>query len=48
MNRRASLYIKDIIDAIQKINSFITDMDFANFQDDDRTSSAVIRKIEIS
>lgn len=41
------LYLRDIIDAMHAIESFVKDMDFAAFKEDDRTSSAVIRKFEI-
>ncbi len=47
MKRKASLYIKDIIDAITKIEEFIEGMDFADFIQDDKTASAVVRKLEI-
>jgi uncharacterized protein with HEPN domain len=45
--RSLSLYTKDILDSIEKIEEFIEGMDFDKFQDDDKTSSAVIRKLEI-
>ena len=41
------LYLKDIIDAMEAIESFVRDMDFERFKEDDKTSSAVIRKFEI-
>jgi uncharacterized protein with HEPN domain len=47
LKRKASLYIKDIIDAITKIEEFIEGMDFADFIQDDKTASAVVRKLEI-
>lgn len=47
MKRKSSLYIKDIIDAITKIEEFIQDMDFNDFVQDDKTTSAVVRKLEI-
>ncbi len=47
MKRKASFYIKDIIDAITKIEEFVEDMDFNDFVRDDKTSSAVVRKLEI-
>lgn len=47
MKRKSSLYIKDIIDAITKIEEFVENMNFEDFINDDKTSSAVIRKIEI-
>ena len=41
------LYLRDIIDAMHAIESFVKDMDFAAFKEDDRTSSAVVRKFEL-
>ena len=45
--RHTSLYIKDILAAIASIENFITSMDYESFHDDDKTLSAVIRKLEI-
>lgn len=45
--RSLSLYTKDILESIEKIEEFIEGMDFDKFQSDDRTSSAVLRKLEI-
>jgi len=42
-----SLYIKDILSAIESIEAFVGTMDFDAFQHDDKTQSAVIRKLEI-
>jgi len=47
MKRDYMLYIKDILDSIEKIEDFIGDMDFDEFAKDDKTSSAVVRKLEI-
>lgn len=47
MKRKSSLYLKDILTAIQKIDEFIEGMNFEQFLEDDKTSSAVIRKLEI-
>jgi len=47
MNRRFEFFLKDIIESIRSINDFIDKMDFQQFSSDDKTSSAVIRKIEI-
>ena len=41
MKRKSSFYIKDIIDAIAKIEEFVENMDFDDFIKDDKTSSAV-------
>jgi uncharacterized protein with HEPN domain len=47
MKRKSSLYIKDIIDAIEKIEKFVGEMSFEEIVQDDKTASAVVRKIEI-
>ena len=47
MKRKSSLYIKDILDAITKIYEFIEGFTFNHFVEDDKTSSAVVRKLEI-
>lgn len=47
MKRKSSFYIKDILDAITKIEEFTEGMGFEDFVADEKTSSAVIRKIEI-
>ncbi len=47
MRRDPTLYLKDIQAAVQSIESFIENMSFEEFQADDRTSSAVLRKFEI-
>ena len=41
------LYLKDIMDALESIESFVEGMDLPGFQADDKTASAVIRKFEI-
>ena len=47
MKRDYMLYIKDILDCMEKIEDFIGDMDFDEFVKDDKTTSAVVRKLEI-
>jgi len=47
MNRSQSLYLGDINDAIEAIDKFTVGMSFEEFKTDDKTFSAVIRKIEI-
>jgi len=47
MKRDTRLYLKDILDAIKAIESFVEGMDFETFKQDDKASSAVIRKFEI-
>ena len=41
------LYLEDILRAIEAIKDFIKGMSFNDFEADDKTSSAVIRKLEI-
>ena len=47
MKRDYVLFIKDILDAIEKIEEFVADMSYEEFVEDDKTKSAVIRKFEI-
>jgi uncharacterized protein with HEPN domain len=47
MKRDYTLYLQDILDCIEKIDEFVGDMDYEEFVDDDKTSSAVVRKLEI-
>lgn len=47
MKRDYKLFIKDILDCMNRIEEFVGDMDFDEFVRDDKTSSAVIRKLEI-
>lgn len=47
MKRDHRLFIKDILDSISSINNFIEGMSFEDFVKDDKTSSAVVRKLEI-
>ncbi len=45
--RHFRLYLEDILSAMNSIADFITGMNFEKFFSDDKTSSAVIRKLEI-
>jgi uncharacterized protein with HEPN domain len=47
MKRDYQLYLRDIISAMESIRSFTADMQYEAFRADDKTSSAVIRKLEI-
>jgi uncharacterized protein with HEPN domain len=40
-------YLKDIQDALEKIQSFTAGLDFESFAQDDKTTFAVIRALEI-
>lgn len=45
--RDYQLYLKDILSAIDSIEEFVVGLELDTFQADDKTSSAVIRKLEI-
>ncbi|MGD8523859.1 MAG: DUF86 domain-containing protein [Desulfobacterales bacterium] len=47
MPREYEDYLRDLLDAIEKIQNFIKDLDFAEFKKDDKTKFAVIRALEI-
>lgn len=47
MKRDYALFIKDIADCINKIEEFVGNISFSEFVKDDKTSSAVVRKLEI-
>ena len=45
--RDHTLFIQDILQAIERIESFISGMNYDAFVEDDKTLSAVVRKLEI-
>ena len=45
--RDYTLYLKDILDAMDSIEVFVKGMNLEAFQADDKTASAVVRKFEI-
>jgi len=45
--RDPSLYVEDIIEAIEKIKRYIEGMNFDEFIEDEKTVDAVIRNLEI-
>jgi len=47
MKRDHKLFLQDIIDSCKHIQQFVLNIEFAEFQKDEKTSSAVIRKFEI-
>jgi len=47
MKRNYTLYLNDILDAMESIRSFVADMDYKDFEQNDIISSAVIRKLEV-
>jgi uncharacterized protein with HEPN domain len=46
-SREWKLHIEDIIEAIEKIQSYTAGMTLATFTDDSKTIDAVIRNVEI-
>lgn len=47
MKREFKLFLKDILEASQHIREFVAGLDYLQFQSDEKTISAVIRKLEI-
>ena len=47
MKRDYTLYINDMLECIERIEEFVGDMSYDEFVEDDKTSSAVVRKLEI-
>jgi uncharacterized protein with HEPN domain len=47
MKRDYRLFVEDILDCIEKIEAFTKGMTFEEFVEDDKTRSAVVRKLEI-
>ena len=47
MPRAYEDYLRDLLDAIEKIQNFIKDLEFESFKQDDKTKFAVIRGLEI-
>ncbi len=47
MKRNYSLFLKDILSAMEAIEKFVEGMSYEELTQDDKTSSAVIRKFEI-
>ena len=47
MTRKYSLFIEDILDSIVWIQKFIENMDFEQFHGDEKTKTAVVKKLEI-
>ncbi len=45
--RGYKLYLTDILKALEAIEGFVEGLSFEDFKQDDKTSSAVIRKFEI-
>ncbi len=47
MKRDYRLFIKDMLESMEAIERFVEGMEFEDFVKDDKTTSAVIRKLEI-
>lgn len=47
MKRDYKLYLKDILSAMESVQMFVKGMSYEEFSDDDKTTSAVIKKFEI-
>ncbi len=47
MSRRSQLRVQDILDAIDRIHSYVAGMDYEHFLADRKTQDAVTRNIEI-
>lgn len=47
MKRNYQMFVRDIWDSINKVEQFVEGLSFEDFVNDDKTVSAVIRKLEI-
>lgn len=47
MKRDYKIYLEDILSSIKSIEDFTSTLNFESFSQDDKTSSAVVRKFEI-
>jgi uncharacterized protein with HEPN domain len=47
MPREYEDYLRDLLDAIEKTQQFIQDLEFEDFKQDDKTKFAIIRALEI-
>ena len=45
--RNVSVYLKDMVAAIESIEAFIAGMDYEVSKEDDKTLSTVLRKLEV-
>lgn len=45
--RQPTLYLQDILDSLEKIEQYIQNLSFEQFQQDEKTIDAVIRNLEI-
>jgi len=47
MKRDPKIFLQDILDCIEKIESYVANLDRAGFEADSKTRDAVVRNIEI-
>jgi len=47
MKRKYKLFLKDILNACENIQEFVSGMQYSQFVHDKKTTSAVIRQLEI-
>lgn len=47
MKRNTIIFIKDILKSIESIEEFVQGLKYEDFKNDDKTASAVVRKLEI-
>jgi len=47
LKRRSDLYLKDILEAISRIEEYLSNMDFEEFIENKLTADAVLRNLEI-
>lgn len=45
--REWKLFVEDILESIELVESYVTNMDFENFKNDRKTIDAVVRNFEI-
>lgn len=45
--RDVTLYVRDILESMEAIESFVADMEFDAFMEDLKTRSAVVRQLEV-
>ena len=47
MKKIDSAYLKDVLDAVEKIEGFVAELSFKEFKEDDRTQFAVFHALEV-
>ena len=46
-NHGPNIFLKDILDSIERIENYVLDLDYKDFSNDQKTVDAVIRNLEI-